>query len=266
MLRLRLVLACVLPLLLGYGLAIPMVAQSLNSQKRVASESPSYWNDPTNWIQQFVPDSRPFWDNSKNWTSNYGPAYRDTLESPSQMLACSTQFALCFHSGAEPYPCTLSPDGRSANCLCTVATTTNYTLIDAILNYPVYVATVQACCPDGSGCPGVGQAPVCNYLNGGTLIPGANVISTYDPGSRSAILAAFASTKPAVTVCPKGPYAACMTAPCQLNADGSTANCKCPVFYGKFQLVGSSAQCSLGGDLVPSASYIPQLDNQQTGK
>lgn len=52
-----------------------------------------------------------------------------------------------------------------------------------------------------------------------------------------------------------------MTAPCELNSDGSTANCKCPVFYGKFQLIGHNAQCSLGGDLVPSASYIPLLDS-----
>jgi hypothetical protein len=53
-----------------------------------------------------------------------------------------------------------------------------------------------------------------------------------------------------------------MTAPCLLNSDG-TANCKCPVFYGNFQLVGKNAQCSLGGGLVPSASYIPILDTNR---
>jgi hypothetical protein len=53
-----------------------------------------------------------------------------------------------------------------------------------------------------------------------------------------------------------------MTAPCTLSADGSTATCKCPVFYGTFQLAGKNQQCSLAGDLVPSASYIPTLDNQ----
>ena len=178
------------------------------------------------------------------------------------MLACSTQFALCFHSGAEPYPCTLSPDGQSANCLCTVATTTNYTLINSILNRPIYNDTVNTCGPTGSGCTATGQAPVCGYLNGGTLIPGANVISTYDPDSRLAILKALAAAKGGeVTVCPKAPYAGCMTAPCTLSSDGSTATCKCPVFYGIFQLVGKNAQCSLGGDLVPSASYLPKLDN-----
>ena len=260
--RLSMILACVVPVLLGLGLASPMAAQSLNPQQRLVQDPPGYWDDPLNWKQQFVPDSRLFWDNSKIWTTNYGPAYRDTIQAPSEMLGCSTQFALCFHSGAEPYPCTLSPDGQSANCLCTVATSTNYTLITAILNRPIYNDTVNACGSNGSGCSGTGQAPVCAYLNGGALIPGANVISTYDPDSHGAILKALASARGGeITRCPKAPYAACMTAPCTLSSDGSTANCKCPVFYGNFQLIGKNAQCSLGGDLVPSASYIPKFDD-----
>ena len=182
------VLACVIPVLLAFSLASPMAAQSLNSQQQSISDSPAYWDDPVNWKQQFVPDSPAFWNDSRNWTSNYGPAYRDTNVKPSQMLACSSQFALCFHSGPEPYPCTLSPDGRSANCQCPVHNKTNYTLLNAILNYSVYQATLQACGPDGSNCIPTGNtaAPVCNYLPGGALIPGANVISTFDPDSRSA--------------------------------------------------------------------------------
>ncbi len=74
---LRLVLACVLPVLLGCSLASPMAAQLRNSQQPFISDS-SYWDDPVNWKQQFVPDSPSFWNNSKNWTTNYGPAYRDT--------------------------------------------------------------------------------------------------------------------------------------------------------------------------------------------
>ena len=247
---------CILLVLLGFTLAGPMAAQS-HSQPQIASGAQSY---PVDWIQQFVPDSPAFWDNSANWTSNYGPAYRDTLQSPSQMLACSPQFALCFHSGPEPYPCHLSPDGRSANCKCMVLTKTNYALLTAILNYPVYLDTIALCGADGSLCAGVDQAPVCNYLKDGALIPGADVISTFDPDSHDSIVKALKGQQ-AVTVCPKAPYAACMTAPCQLNSDG-TANCKCPVFNGKFQLVGAGAQCSLGGDLVPSAAYMPILDNQ----
>jgi hypothetical protein len=259
----RLSLVFVVSLFLACGLPISLAAQSPKPQHQASLPNPlSPQSYPLDWVQQSVPDSRPFWEGSYNWTTNYGPAFRDTIEAPSQMLACSTQFALCFHSGAEPYPCTLSADGQSANCLCTVATSTNYTLLTAILNYQVYNATLQQCGSDGSGCPNVGQAPVCSYLQGGTLIPGADVLSTYDPQSRQELVNFFGTGNPAYTECTKAPYAGCMTAPCLLNSDG-TANCKCPVFYGNFQLVGKNAQCSLGGGLVPSASYIPILDTNR---
>jgi hypothetical protein len=205
---------------------------------------------------------KPF-GKSENWTTNYGHAYRDTIEKPTQLLACSAQFALCFHSGAQPYPCTLDPGGPSATCQCTVGDQRNYTLITAILNYPVFLASVQKCGTDGSNCPNTDDAPVCKTLNHGVLIPGANIISTFDPDSTATLQTAIANGLPSdeVTVCPKAPYAACMTAPCQVNRGGSTATCDCPVFYGRFQLAGSGAQCSLGGDLVPSASYLPTLDD-----
>jgi hypothetical protein len=216
--------------------------------------------DPPHHQRQFVPKSRAFWDNSKHWTTNYGPAYRDTSEQASQLLACTTKFALCFHSGPEPYPCKLTPNKRSAKCQCTVATETNYTVITSILNYPVYLKTVQVCGADGSGCPNAGDAPVCKFLEKGKLIPGADVISTFDITSHNEVLDALATGPSAITSCEKAPYAACMTAPCHLNADGTTATCKCPVFYGKFNLIGAGAQCSLGGNLVPSAAYYPALD------
>jgi len=240
-------------------LVIPIAAQSIKSQQSSGSSAASWWDDPTNWIQQFVPADREFWESSKFWTTNYGPAFRDVAEQGSQFLGCTSQFALCFHSGAEPSPCTLSPDGRSANCLCSVATKTNYTLITAILNYPVYQKTVQQCKADGSSCPNTGQAPVCGYLPGGRLIPGADVISTYDPDTLAIIKKIITGNSTPPLTCPKGPYAGCMTAPCTLNPDG-TANCKCPVFYGRFMLTGDKAVCSLGGNLVPSASYIPAID------
>ena len=266
--QLKVLSVFVLLVLLGYGLASPMAAQSLNSQQQ-SVPGPGYWDDPVNWKQQFVPDSLAFWDDSKNWTTNYGPAYRDTNIKGSQLLACSTQFAYCFNSGPEPLPCTLSPDGLSANCQCPVQTKTNYTLLTAILNYSVYQATLQACGPDGSNCMPTGNtvAPVCTYLPGGALIPGANVISTFAPEFRLAMLKAIEKGSAAVATCPKGPYAGCMTAPCEINSDGSTATCKCPVFSGRFQLTGSSganAKCSLGGGLIWSASYNPSLDSNPT--
>jgi len=260
----RLTLGFVALLLISCALSSSLAAQSQKPQHQPSASSKPLppQGYPLDWVQQFVPASRAFWENSYNWTSNYGPAFRDTVEAPSQMLGCSTQFALCFHSGAEPFPCTISADGQSANCLCTVATTTNYTLINAILNNDVYNATVQTCGSDGSGCPNVGQAPVCSYLQGGTLIPGADVISTFDSESRQEILKAFSTGAPKYTECIDQPYAACMTAPCLLNSDG-TANCKCPVFKGDFQLTGANNQCSPGVGLVPSASYIPILDTNR---
>jgi len=259
----RLSLVFVVALLLVCGLPSSLAAQSPKPQHQASLPNPlPPQGYPLDWVQQSVPAQRSFWEDSYNWTTNYGPAFRDTVEVPTQLLGCSNQFALCFHSGAEPFPCTLSADGQSANCLCTVATSTNYTLINAILNEQVYHATLEACGPDGLGCLNVGQAPVCSYLQGGTLIPGANVMSTFDSQARQQILAFFQTGNPVFTECTKAPYAACMTAPCLLNSDG-TANCKCPVFYGNFQLVGSGAQCSLGGGLVPSASYVPIIDTNR---
>ena len=259
--RLLSLLVFVLPVLAALAVVNPMAAQSVGkNQPRLAAEDDAAFDTqfPVSWLQQFVPDWRPFWDNSKNWTTTYGPAYRDTVLTPSNFLACSPQFALCFHSGPEPNPCHISPDGRSANCLCKVGTSTNYTLMTAILNYSVYTDTVSMCGPDGSLCTQTDQAPVCKYLSGGALIPGADVISTYDHDSLEEIIKAVFEHKVGLVKCPKGPYAGCMTAPCQLNGDG-TANCKCPVFYGEFQLTGADAKCSLGGDLIPSASYNPAV-------
>ncbi len=258
---LKCLLLCVVTVIVGYGLASPVAAQTVNSHPQAAPGS-GYWSDPANWLQQFVPDNLLFWDNSKNWTTNYGPAYRDTVITPKQFLACSPQFALCFHSGPDPYPCHLAPDGRSANCLCTVQTATNYVLQGSILNYPVAAATLAKCKADNSGCPNTDDAPVCKLLNNGELIPGADVISTFDSESKAEILKALATAGKNFITCDKGAYAGCMTAPCRNNGDG-TANCKCPVFYGPFQLTGKGAQCTLSDDLINSASYNPSLDTKK---
>src|SRR5579862_7842323 len=128
---------------------------------------------------QYIPNDKTFWDDSKNWTTNFGPAYRDTVEDATQMLGCTGEFALCFHSGAAPFPCRLSADGQSADCKCTVQSSTNYVLETAILNYDVYLKTLKTCGADGTDCPDPDDAPVCGKLKNGRLIPGANVISTF---------------------------------------------------------------------------------------
>jgi hypothetical protein len=199
---------------------------------------------------------------SKNGTTNYGPAYRDTVEGVSGFLPCTGQYALCFSSGPEPLPCEVTADGRFANCKCTVQTGLSFVLMRAILNYRVYQDTVKVCGADGSACATTpNKAPVCAAINRGRLIPGADVISTFNPADASGLaeLHTNGQSKPGLTICPKAPYAGCMTAPCQMTKSGYP-ECSCPVFWGIFQLTQANAQCTLGDDLVWSSSYDPTLD------
>jgi hypothetical protein len=162
----------------------------------------------------------------------------------------------------------MTEDGRFANCTCSVLDGTNFVLMTAILNHPVYLATIapDACGADGAGCQTPDSAPVCGFLGDGNLIPGAQVISTYDPDSTQRLKDEIANPSNLLTNCPVDPsdpplpFAGCMTAPCKLNKDGTTAQCLCPVFWGRFQLVGEDAQCALEDGLVPSASYNPAHD------
>ncbi|HXJ83438.1 MAG TPA: hypothetical protein VMS64_32730 [Candidatus Methylomirabilis sp.] len=237
------------------SLALVLVVLAMSgmvSVSRVAAGEP--W-DPRGPVH-FVPNSQEFWDFSKNWTTNYGPAYRDTSTAPTNFLQCSSKFALCFHSGAEPLPCRLSEDGRFAKCTCTVMDGINYVLSTAILNYDVYLKTFWKCGDEGQNCTTTNDAPVCNYLDKGKLIPGAQIISTFDTSSTNTVQATIPPTPPLNC---DGPFAGCMTAPCTLKKNGQ-AECSCPVFWGHFQLYGPNAQCDLAGDLVPSASYNPKHD------
>jgi hypothetical protein len=169
----------------------------------------------------FVPNSQAFWDHSKNWTTNFGPAYRDTVERPENMVPCTGQYALCFHSGPEPLPCRLTFDGRFANCRCPIEEGLNFVLINAILNYPVYLDTIAVCGTDGSKCSVPDTAPVCQVIRDGRLIPGADFISTFSSEVRADIAALHDGSAAAdVTICPKAPYAACMTAPCRATWTG----------------------------------------------
>lgn len=203
-----------------------------------------------------------FWDFSKNWTTNFGPAYRDTIEGITNLVPCTGRYALCFHSGPEPLPCELDHTGRFANCKCTVEERINYVLISAILNYQVYLDTIKVCGVDGSGCFDVpDKAPVCEAIAEGKLITGADLISTFSSDNRSDFETALTKSPdaPDLTICTKGPYAGCMSAPCRETPSGD-AVCSCPVFWGPFQLTGTGANCTLDDGLVNSASYAPALD------
>jgi hypothetical protein len=156
----------------------------------------------------------------------------------------------------------MTVDGRFANCKCVVQDGLNFVLMTAILNENVYQETVKTCGPDGANCAGhPDKAPVCRAIHDGTLIPGADVISTYSPDNESDLSDVLIDlpSKPPLTICRKGPYAGCMTAPCKFTSSGF-AECSCPIFWGIFQLVQDHAECRLSDDLVWSASYDPAHD------
>jgi hypothetical protein len=87
------------------------------------------------------------------------------------------------------------------------------------------------------------------------------VISTFSADHKTALVKSQTNgpRKPGLTICPKAPYAGCMTAPCKMTKSGY-AECSCPIFWGIFQLAHAHAKCDLGDDLVWSASYDPVLD------
>ena len=190
-------------------------------------------------------------------TTAYGPAWADILLKPANFVACKgAKIALCYYSGPEapitddstPTPCDSSNSGI-ANCTCYAIPEGNpyYVDINAILNLDVYLETVEKCGSDGSLCQPTGphEAPVCSTINDNTLIPGADLISTF-----SLALDSDYPLGPAESLsCPAAPYAGCMTAPCKLLIDPSTgkpsrdpvtdlelAQCACPTYNGPYQV------------------------------
>ena len=179
--------------------------------------------------------------------------HRTHPKGASYFVPCTGKYASCFQSGAEALPCKLMPDGHFASCTCTVQDGLNFVVMTAILNDAVYRATILACGSSGRRCHTKDSAPVCRYLRDGRLIPGADVISDFSQDASDSV-----NGSAPVTSC-EGSFAGCMTAPCTFNDDG-TAECSCPVFHGRFKLAGSDQECTLGDDLVPSASYTPALE------
>jgi len=207
-------------------------------------------------IVHFVPNSHAFWSNPQNWTTSFGPAYANILLQPSNFVPCrGGPFALCYYSGpssgSEDLSCKLTPDGKYANCQCfDIPYGVYFVDINAILNDAVYKSTVAQCGADGSGCPTLNSAPVCQSVNQGTLIPGAKLVSTFsfDCVSTNGI---------GQTSCANAPYAGCMTAPCFETGKAGIVQCSCPVFDGPFQIGQNDQACMLGDDLVWSAAYAP---------
>jgi len=206
-------------------------------------------------------------------TTPYGPPWADIVLKPqTNMLECdgnTAPVALCYYSGPGPTaPCILDGLGI-ANCTCyeIPAGEAYYVDINAILNLDDYLKTVAVCGPSGDRCLPAGskRAPVCDSINKNTLIPGADLISTFSLylDKRKTEYPQFAINP---TSCPNAAaYAGCMTAPCKRTGKKDPATglalvqCGCPVYNGPYQ-VGteiSANQCELNGNYVWSAAYTP---------
>ena len=211
---------------------------------------------PAPTIVHYVPNSAAYWDSEANWTTIYGPAYADILLTPSNFVPCrGGPFALCYYSGpsngTEDLSCTVTPDGKFANCQCfDIPYGVYYVDINAILNNSVYQNTIDQCGLDGSGCATPNSAPVCQSVNDDTLIPNAKMFSTFS-------FDCVSSNGIGQTNCGAAPYAGCMTAPCFPGDKPGLVTCSCPVFNGPYQVGQNNQACTLGGDLVWSAAYTP---------
>jgi hypothetical protein len=220
------------------------------------SPSPSPTPSPTSGIIHFVPNSHAFWSNPANWTTANGPAYANILLTSTNFLPCrGGPFALCYYSGPSSGPqdlsCTLTQNGLYADCNCyNIPYGVYFVDINAILNHAVYEKTVAQCGIDGSLCQTTNAAPVCQSVNNGTLIPQANLFSTFS-------FDCVPSNGLGQTNCAQMPYAGCMTAPCFKTDKPGIVQCSCPVFDGLYQVGQNEQACTLGDDLVWSAAYAP---------
>jgi hypothetical protein len=205
----------------------------------------------------FVPNSHQYWSNQKNWTTSYGPAYADISLGAGNFVPCrGGPYALCYYSGpntgSQDLSCTLTGDGKYANCQCyDIPYGVYFVDINGILNHKVYEDTVAKCGVDGSACGTINSAPVCQQVNQGTLMPGASVYSTFS-------LECLPTNGIGITNCSDpAPYAGCMTAPCKKTDQPEIVQCSCPVYTGPYQVGQNDQACTLGSDLVWSAAYTP---------
>jgi len=243
-------------------LCLPSVFGCGSAQQKPAPSAPEAG---TTFVFDRFTRNQPFKLNTLP-TTPYGPPWADVMLKPANMLECkanTASIALCYYSGPGPTtPCVLDGLGI-ANCTCYEIPSGQPYLVDinAILNRDVYLATVAVCGKEGSLCLPTGsvEAPVCDAINHNTLIPGADLVSTFS-------LYLEKQMPISVTTCATpAAYAGCMTAPCKRTGrkDPNTGlplvQCGCPTFTGPYQ-VGqqiSTDKCVLEGNYVWSAAYNP---------
>lgn len=188
-------------------------------------------------------------------TTPFGPAYADIVLVPSNFLPCKGgPFALCYYSGPDPENCVVTEDGKFANCKCFEFAYGKYFVdINAILDKEIYLETIAECGEDGTMCQETNQAPVCESINRGEFIPGADSISAFS-------FECIPEQGVGLTNCPQALYAGCMTAPCIKTDEEGIVDCLCPTFDGPFQVGLNDQTCNLGTDLVWSAAFNPNQE------
>ncbi|KRT65146.1 MAG: hypothetical protein XU11_C0034G0009 [Candidatus Dadabacteria bacterium CSP1-2] len=185
-------------------------------------------------------------------TTPYGPAFADIVLVPSNFLPCKGgPFALCYYSGPEPETCVITEDGKFARCKCFEFAYGKYFVdINAILDTEIYLETIAECGLEGSMCQETNQAPVCESINSGEFIPGADSVSTFS-------FECIPEEGIGLTNCPQDLYAGCMTAPCIKTDEEGIVDCLCPTFAGPYQIGLNNQTCDIGPELVWSAAFNP---------
>jgi hypothetical protein len=231
------------------------------------------------------------------WTTTTGPAYANITTGSSSFIQCTPPsgrkfaYALCYYSGPNAptgtnpdnpaLPCTLSKDGRFANCTCyaisneMAAAKVPYLVdINAISNLGIYKQTIEACGQNGENCAaGTIDAAVCDAINTNLLVPGADLVSVFSTLYTQNYAVQGQDPITSCTGKDAGVYAGCMTAPCELTGKkdkngNELVNCKCPIYKGPYQIGQANQSCDAnqtpagtpsrkGKTNVWSAAYSP---------
>ena len=205
-------------------------------------------------------------------TTTYGPAYANIVNGSSNFIKCTPpsgrkfSYALCYYSGPNAptgnnaenpsLPCTMSKDGRYANCTCYAITNelaagkVPYLVdINAISSIDIYKKTIEACGQDGEKCASGGiDAAVCDAINANLLVPGADMISVFSTLYSQDYAVQGQDPMTSCTGDDAGVYAGCMTAPCESTGKkdkngNALVTCKCPIYNGPYQVGQANQNC-----------------------
>jgi hypothetical protein len=161
------------------------------------------------------------------------PALLAQANAPQAFVVCTGQHALCSFATH----CELSADGTHAKCDCWDVNDTYIIRTAAILDPDAKQATLAAC-TNAHPCA-TDQAPVCQRIANNQF-----VVDGVQPARVSAFSYTDFCGKFKPVSCDAGPWASCMTAPCEPNLKdpNKPLTCNCPVANGPF--LGLQGYCA----------------------